>query len=370
MNSSRIAAAVTLSMALCGPAQAAISFAPAVSYSMGTAGGPGPAAESMVAADVDNDGDADVVSADWWGSGVPVLLNNGNGTFAAPLFNELNEGAGVGSVSVGDFNADGKVDVAATGGSTLYILRGQGNGQFTVVQTFPYTVGGQYQAYAIDVNNDGRKDIVAPSATGIQVYLNQGSQFVQGPLSPVNGIISAAAAMNYNNDGKVDLALSDGLTSSVFVLRGNGNGSFTQVSSTIVGFIPEDVIAGDLNSDGIDDLVTADSFSFTMSVLLSNSAGGYTAATRYLGTAGPVSARLADFDRDGDLDVVVSSMLIYSEQVYTNQGQGNLSQVPQYFMTTFQPQTPAIADYNRDGKPDIAVGGTSGQMSVLINTSP
>jgi len=352
--------------ALSTTAAAAISFAPAVNYSMGTSGGPGPAAESMVAADVDNDGDMDVVSADWWGSGVPVLLNNGNGTFGAPIFNDLNEGSGVGSVSVGDFNGDGKIDVAATGGSTLYILRGQGNGQFNIVQTLPYTVGGQYQGYAIDVNKDGKLDIVAPIATGIQVYLNQGNQFVQGPLSSLAAIISATTAIDYDHDGKVDLAVTDG----VIVMRGNGDGSFTQATTVLVGFIPEDVIAGDLNGDGYDDLLTADSFSFTMSVSMSNGAGGYNTATRYLGTAGPVSLRLADFDRDGDRDVIVSSMLIYSEQVYSNDGQGSLSLLPQYFMTTFQPQTPAIADYNRDGKLDVAVGGTSGQMSVLINTSP
>lgn len=359
-----------LGLAVAGVAQAAISFASAVNYPMGTAGGPGPAAESMVAADVDNDGDADVVSADWWGTGVPVLLNNGNGTFGAPIFNNLGASFGVGSVSVADFDGDGKVDVAATGGTTLYILRGQGNGQFTTVQTLPYTVGGQYQGYAIDVNNDGKKDIVAPSATGIQVYLNQGTQFVTGPLSSLAGLIPAATAMDYNHDGKVDLAVIDGITSNVIVMRGNGAGGFTEVFRTLVGFIPEDVTAGDLNGDGYDDLVTSDSFSFTMSVVLSNGSGGYGSAQRYLGVAGPVSVRLADFDRDGDRDVVISSMLIYSEQVYTNNGQGALTKLPQYFLTTFQPQTPAVADYNGDGKPDVAVGGTSGQMSVLINTSP
>ncbi|MGB1581905.1 MAG: FG-GAP repeat domain-containing protein, partial [Nevskiales bacterium] len=58
------------------------------------------------------------------------------------------------------------------------------------------------------------------------------------------------------------------------------------------------------------------------------------------------------------------------EQVYTNDGSGKFSLLPQYFLTTFQPQTPTIADYNGDGKQDVIVGGTGGQMSVLINTTP
>ncbi|MGB1581565.1 MAG: FG-GAP repeat domain-containing protein, partial [Nevskiales bacterium] len=288
-----------------GGDEPSISFAPAVNYSTGTTGGPGPAAESMVAADMDNDGDMDVVSADWWGSGVPVMLNNGDGTFGDPVFNDLGSAAGVGSVSVGDYNNDGNMDVAATGGTNLYILHGQGNGQLSIAQTLPYIPGGQYQGYSIDANMDGKLDIVAPSLGGIKVYLNQGSSFVEGPTSSITGIISAAVALDFNQDGITDLALSDGLTSHVILMRGNGDATFEETSRTLVGFIPEDVTAGDLNGDGYDDLVASDSFSFTVSVVLSDGAGGYKRAKRYLGTAGPVSARLADLDLDGDLDIVV-----------------------------------------------------------------
>jgi hypothetical protein len=349
-------------------ANAAITFAPAVNYPTGSQGGPGPAAESMISADVDNDGDADVITADWWGSGIRVFKNNGNGSFGPAIVTSL--GTSTGSVSAADFDGDGMLDLAVGTGQQLVILRGNGSGSFTEVERHALSVGGQIQAYAHDVTLDGRVDIVAPTSNGVQVFIGLGNgRFVSGPLTPIYALISAAAVGNFNNDGIPDLVVTDAFTQRVILLRGNGGGSFTQLTSGIVGFGPEDVIAVDLNGDGIDDVATADSFSFTVSVLLSNGQGGFAPATRYTGVQGPVSLRAADFDRDGDLDLAVSSVVSSSVQVYTNSGNGQFGATPQNLPVTNQPQTPAIADYNGDGRPDIAVAGP-GSMSILRNTSP
>ncbi|HSW11963.1 MAG TPA: VCBS repeat-containing protein [Solimonas sp.] len=351
-------------------ASAAITFAPAVSYSTGSPGGPGPAAESMVAVDLDNDGDADVVAADWWSTGIRTFKNNGNGTFGAAIVTNLGAYTGTGSVSAADFNGDGKADVAVTTGSEIIILRGLGNGSFSETERHAHTPSGQMQAYTFETNNDGRVDIVAPTGSGVQTFLGLGNgRFVKGPLTPVTGLMSATAKANFNNDGIADIALADAAGMQAILLRGNGDGSFTQFASSTLGLGPEDLTAGDLNGDGIDDLASADSFSFTMSVLLSNGQGGFDAATRYVGVAGPVSLRMADFDRDGDRDIVVSSVMTPGVQVYTNDGSGGFGTLPMQVQTTFEPQTPAIADYNRDGKLDFAVAGPA-QMSILINTSP
>ncbi|MGH8458849.1 MAG: FG-GAP repeat domain-containing protein [Nevskiales bacterium] len=352
---------------LCATAQAGISFAPAVNYSTGSNGGPGPAAQSMITADVNGDGAADVVAADWFGSGIRVFMNNGIGSFGPAIVTHL--GTSTGSVDAGDFDFDGKADVATATGSELVILHGLGNGSFTETERFPLSVSGQVQAYVFDTNLDGRADIVAPTGSGVQVFLGQGNgHFVTGPLSPVSGFFSALSKANFNNDGIPDIALADAGGQRAIMMRGNGNGSFTQFATGTVGLGPEDIITGDLNRDGVDDIATADSFSFTVSVLLSNGQGSFSAATRYSGDMGPVSLRLADFDRDGDLDIAESAVGSSVGQVFANNGNGQFA-APLVLSTTNQPQTPAIADYNRDGKPDIAVAGP-GQMSILRNTSP
>lgn len=359
---------LVMGLAMTGTAQAAITFAPAVNYATGSTGGPGPAAEAMVAADVDNDGDADIIAADWFGNGIRVQKNNGNGSFGTAIVTNL--GVATGSVGAGDFNGDGKVDVAAATGMELIILRGLGNGSFTETARFPLVVSGQVQAYVFDTNNDGKLDIVGPSASGIQTFFGQGNgSFVTGPLTTVGALVTSVAKMNYNNDGVADIGVLDAIGQRVIVMSGNGNGSFSEVASGFVGLIPEDVTAADFNGDGVDDLATADSFSFTMSVLLSDGSGDYGLANRHIGVFGPVGIRSADFDRDGDRDIVVSSVLGTLLQIYTNDGAGSFGLLPNYLSSTMAPQTPVIADYNKDGKADIAVAGP-GQLSILLNTSP
>ncbi|HSW11962.1 MAG TPA: VCBS repeat-containing protein [Solimonas sp.] len=355
-------------MVMSTTASAAIGFAPVVNYPTGSAGGPGPAAEAMVATDLDNDGDADIVMADWWGTGIRAMLNNGSGGFGPAIVTTL--GTSTGSVGAGDFDGDGKADIAVATGMQLIILRGLGNGQFTEVERQTLTVSGQVQAYVFDTNNDAKLDIVAPTPGGVRTFLGQGDgHFVSGPLSPVYTIISSTARGNFNNDGVTDIAVIDDVAQRAIIMRGNGDGSFTEMATAFLGFISEDITAGDLNGDGIDDLASADSFSFTMSVVLSNGLGGFQPTKRYFGIAGPVGIRMADFDRDGDRDIVVSAVVSSQLMVYSNNGSGSFGS-PLNLSVTNQPQTPVVADYNRDGKQDIAVAGAGGQLSILRNTSP
>lgn len=359
---------LVMGVAVTGLAQAAASFAPAANYPTGSSSGPGPSAQSMISVDLNNDGAPDVAAAEWQGDGVRSFLNDGSGRFGAAVATAM--GTVTNSVAAGDFDGDGKADLVTTTSNEIVVMRGLGDGRFAEIERHGFSVGGQIVAYAFELNRDSRLDIVVPTATGVQVFLGQGNgHFTVGPASTVNGLNTALALANFNNDGIPDLALSDASGQQAILLRGIGDGSFTQLYATPIGAGPEDIIAGDLNGDGIDDVASADSFSFTMSVIQSNAQGGFGSATRYSGVQGPVSLRLADFDRDGRLDIAIPSVVSSLVQVYTNNGGGTFSYFPQNFSVSNQPQTPAIADYNRDGKPDIATAGT-GTMSVLINTAP
>src|SRR5262249_30240015 len=149
------------------------------------------------------------------GGNAIVLLNNGDGTFrAGPT---LAFAGAANSVVVGDFNGDGKQDVAVDTGSMIDVFLGNGNGTFQASKVF-------------HLNNSS--DIIRPLVAG-----------------------------DFNRDGKLDLAatvlLPDGLeTSEVVVLLGNGNGTFRQGQAIKVGTDALGLAAADLNGDGKLDLVT------------------------------------------------------------------------------------------------------------------
>ena len=358
MNRKALLVPFALSLSLIAPAHAAIQFAPAVNTSTGSIGGPGPAAESMVATDLNGDGKADLVAADWFGTGVRSFLGDGQGHFGPAIVTTLNTSTG--SVSAADFDGDGLPDLAVGTGANLIILHGLGDGSFTELERFPLYPAGQIQAYAFDVNGDGKPDVVAPSPGGIQVYLGLGDgRVVKGPFTTLLGIFSALSAANFNNYGIPDIAIVEDFGQRVVTMLGNGDGSFRSGASVTIGFIPEDVIAGDLNGDGIDDVASADSFSFSASVALATSATSFAPTKRQFGVLGPVSVRLSDFDGDGDLDIAVTTVIDSQLYVLTNNGAGGFA----------APLTFALTDFNGDGKPDVAAAGP-GTLSVLINTSP
>ncbi|MDR3419561.1 MAG: VCBS repeat-containing protein [Nevskia sp.] len=356
-----------------------ITFAPQVDYSTFvnfTSGiGPGPAPESMVTADVNNDGHPDIIAVNWIGLGLTLSLGRGDGTFASPQL--INFPQFLQSVDAADVNGDGKVDLIVTNAFQVFVLLGDGKGNFTQSWSAPLLTGAQNVAFAADLNGDGKKDIVAltlGNLGGIQSFIGQGNgQFTTGPFTSLPGALSAASLANFNNDGIPDLAVVNASTigfplSRVYALLGDGKGGFNTVySSALAGIIAEDVATADLDGDGVDDIVTADSFSFTVSVILSNGKGGFGQASYYPGSIGPVSIALADLNGDHNLDIIEAVVGTATVQVFPGLGGGRFGSPLQLPVVPF-PQTPVIADFNGDGKPDIAVSGPF-EMGVLMNTS-
>jgi len=353
---------------------AAPSFAPYATYSTGSGSGPGPAPVNTVAADFTGDGRPDVATTNNFGQRDVILMpNRGDGTFGAPALIPGTSGAQ--SLAAGDVNGDGHQDLVGMTSSQALIVLGSGTGSFTVAGRYPLTLGGQVQAIILDVNRDERPDVVAPTFNAIQTLLNVGEgDFVAGPRSSVPALgLSSISAARVNRDSNADLFALDGGTASVFSLLGTGSGAFTVAGRLVPsGLIPEDVAAVDLDRGGIDDVAIIGSFSFTLATALSDGLGGFSALTPQLQYAGPgpTSIGVADLDGDGADDLVVSdvawppnpSLLVFS-------GNGTVRPDPAgTFAVDAFPQNPAIADYDGDGRPDIAVAGP-GTLSVLINTT-
>jgi len=337
------------------------------------AAGSGP--YSVAVGDFDGDGKPDLAVADA-GGGVSVLLNNGDGTFQAAV----NYGAGSEPfcVAVGDFNGDGKPDLAVANynngsAGTVSVLPGKGDGTFRAAVT--YAAGGWARSVAVgDFNGDGKPDLAVAHDYGVSVLLGNGDGTFQAAANYAWGSIPYSVAVgDFNGDGKADLAVAN-FYDTVSVLLGNGDGTFQAAVNYSAGSGPYSVAVGDFNGDGKPDLAVANNnngSAGTASVLLGNGDGTFQAAVNYSAGSGPYSVAVGDFNGDGKPDLAVA-----------NNGGGSNSNVSVLLGNgdgSFQAAVThpagnalisvAVGDFNGDGNTDLVVAnGTSnpGTVSVLL----
>ena len=345
-------------------------FLPAVNYGVGAY----PQAAAMC--DCNGDGRPDLVVADgnFGAAGaVSVLLGNADGTFQAAV-NVLDFGLGPSSVAVGDFNGDGKTDLAVVNVSSHNASVLLGNGDGTFQSSMILNVGANPRAVAVgDFNGDGKADLAVGNSfdNNVSVLLGKGDGTFQAAVNYGAGTAPQSVAPgDFNGDGKIDLAVANygppqGGGGSVSVLLGNGDGTFQSAVNYTAGFAPFEVTAGDLNGDGKADLAIANSGSNNLSVLLGNGDGTFKAAVNYTVAGSPRSVAVGDFNGDGKADLAVAS---YSGGVTVLSGNGD---------GTFQsagnnaagsaPLAVAVGDFNRDGAADLAVVNyLDGSVSVLL----
>ncbi len=324
-----------------------------------------------VIGDVNNDGKLDIISALSTGGAdgkVSVVLGDGAGGFSeAPNSPFFTLSPYHYLLTIGDFNEDGKRDFAILGSSgNLNIWVGDGTGRFTLGSNTP-TGGFLLSLTAGDFNNDGHLDVLQ----GDRMLLGTGTASFGAPIVvPLPAGTNAAFAAQLNQDGNLDAVVAGpaGLT----IMLGNGTGNLvrgTSYTSGFVNFTDSFAVPGDFNEDGKIDLAAVQSGG--IGILDGDGTGEFYDARIYQTTIqSPNYLLAADFNSDGKQDFVVAAGSPTDRRIEVAHGDGNggftLKSLTQFGI--WQLGTIAAADFNNDTKPDLAVTVPSdGRVFILLN---
>ena len=315
--------------------------------------------DSVTTGDFNGDGKLDIAVVNAEGNNISVLFGNGKGTFQLPV--DYPDTLGPDFIVAADFNGDGKLDLAiADYESNISVFLNNGDGTFPPEPT-NYPTGQGAVALAVgDVNGDGIPDLVAANYTAdtLSVLLGKGDgTFLKSTTLKVGASAYSVALGDFNGDGKIDIAVSlqysaDG---KVGVLLGNGDGTFQHVITSPTGAGPTGLVAFDFNGDGKLDLAMGSEGTGegnTLSVLLGKGDGTFQPPVQYAVGKDPSNTVSADFNGDGKEDLAVISYGSASFSILLGNGDGTFQPAVPY-VTQLLPYSIAVGDFTGTGVLDL-----------------
>ncbi len=335
---------------------------------------------SAQAVDLNNNGSLDLVGS--YKGCVSVMLNNGSGTFAEEQISFMDADM----IAAADLNNNGIVDLAIKSGpyssiGTISIALGNGDGSFQSPQVIYSHPEGTYIVSLAtgDMNSDGLMDIVA-----VLSVEGEGAQFIvlaadgrggflpaqSFPAGPSAGIVKLG---DLSGNGFLDVVVANRLdlgSNTISVMLANIDGTYQQPQVYTVGQTPSDMVIADLNLNGMNDLVVANFCCHeneTLSILWNTGGGALNLVFEIPTGWGPSSIAVGDLNGNGWPDIAVGYWFESVAAVHFATGTGSFGP-PQYIGPDMvsQKESAIIADFDNNGKLDLAVSGF-GELAVFLN---
>jgi hypothetical protein len=344
---------------------------------------------SVAIADFNGDGKLDIVTANEESGDASVLLGDGKGGFSPAPGSPFPAGHRPNDLAVGDFNRDGRLDLAFANHETqhLTVLLGDGRGGFAPAPHSPLTVAVKPHPHGIatgDFNGDGNLDLVTDSWAEDRLELLFGDG--RGGFATPGAYVAVGKhpyqrvrVADLNGDGKADIVSTNLDGDNVTILLGDGRGGFRQPpgSPFPCGDSPFNVAIGDVNGDGIPDLAIVNSPSSTsdrsgrdgLTILIGDGRGGFKTmpGSPFATAQRPNMVAIGDLDGDGVADVVVSNPDSDTITIFLMSRNGAVKS-RSTLTVPGHPKGLAIRDLNGDGKADIVVtNGATNTVTVILS---
>jgi hypothetical protein len=292
---------------------------------------------------------------------------------------------------IADLNEDGRPDIAVPvnrgGGGPALIGFYADPSNCTVLPSNIIGIGNGVNAprglRAADLTGDGRIDLVTgvfDSGVIDVIVQSSGGSYLSGDAYAAGAGSHFVAAGDVDGDTDHDVAVTNYYDGSVSIFRNDGTGAFADRLDIATGTHPVGVQIGDLNGDGFDDVTVDNSRSHTISVVLSNGDGTFAGPVGYSTGAMPWGHAMSDIDGDGDLDLITANRLSVNDlvtgdhlrgsvTVLRNNGAGHFRH-RRDFQSGQNPIHATAADFDGDGRPDIATANTgSNTVSVHLGNA-
>ena len=319
--------------------------------------------------DLNGDGKPDIATGNGLTNSVSVLINTGVGLYADPVTYSLPSSPQ--TVGIADINGDSHPDVVVAGGLSsgygrVFVLMNNGDGTLAAPVSYDQPTGARDLALG-DVNGDGRPDVVTANAAGNQVAVmltNADGTLGSATTYAAGTNPTGVAIADLTGDGHSDIVAANYKSNTVSVFAGDGSGGFATQVSYPANTEPFAVAAGDFNGDGHQDLALSSWTTHSTGVLLANDSGGFNAPVSLSNGSGALGSGIAvaDLNGDGKLDILSTDI---SAHAFLGNGDGTFA--PQYTAWLGASAYEIVpADVNGDGVLDLVGGTNSSSVGVAL----